>query len=88
LIQELVLILDGRNGVVLAFDLFGASVFGSRRSLPKGFQNNTSAGQWMPRKKGLSALKKKELGTRASMRCGVGTCMKCNMLSWGVERMA
>jgi hypothetical protein len=34
LIQELVLILDGRNGVVLASILFGASVFGSRRSLP------------------------------------------------------
>ena len=30
--------LDVRDGVVLAFDLFGASVFGSRRSLPEGFQ--------------------------------------------------
>jgi len=29
LIQELALILDGRDGFVLAFDLFGASVFGS-----------------------------------------------------------
>jgi len=38
LIQELVLILDGREGVVLAFILFGASEFGSRRSPPEGFQ--------------------------------------------------
>jgi hypothetical protein len=40
LIQELVLILDGRDGVVLASILFGASVFGSRRSLPEGFQES------------------------------------------------
>jgi hypothetical protein len=43
LIQELALVLDGRNGVVLAFLLFGASEFGSRRSFPKGFLNDHSA---------------------------------------------
>jgi hypothetical protein len=41
LIQDLVLVLDVRVGVVLALNLFGASVFGSRRSLPEGFQNDT-----------------------------------------------
>jgi hypothetical protein len=35
LIQNLVLVLDGRNGVVLAFYLFGASVFGSPPVAPK-----------------------------------------------------
>ena len=53
MIQEFVLILDGRNGVVLAFDLFGASVFGSRRSLPKGFQNDTYAGHLIAAGEGL-----------------------------------
>ena len=42
MIQELVLVLDGRNGVVLAFNLFGASVFGSPPVDPKGFRNDHS----------------------------------------------
>jgi len=70
LIQELVLVLDGRNGVVLAFDLFGASVFGSRRSLPKGFQNNTFAGQLIAAEKGFSALKTRNSGRE--LQCGAG----------------
>ena len=44
MIQELVLVLDGPEGVVLASRRFGASVFGSRRSLPEGFQIDHSAG--------------------------------------------
>ena len=35
MIQELVLVLDVRNGLGLAFDLFGASVFGSPPVAPK-----------------------------------------------------
>jgi hypothetical protein len=67
LIQELVLILDGRDGVVLALILFGASVFGSRRSLPEGFQNEHSAkpveaadtGLFVPKSEGLSEREKR-----------------------------
>ena len=63
MIQELVLILDGRDGVVLALILFGASVFGSRRSLPKGFQNDHSVRRLRQRVPGLFALNSGTFGT-------------------------
>ena len=49
--------LDVRDGVVLALILFGASVFGSRRSLPEGFQNDHSVRRLGLRVPGLFALK-------------------------------
>jgi len=56
LIQELVLILDGREGVVLAFILFGASEFGSRRSPPEGFQIDHAGRRSRQRVTGFVAL--------------------------------
>src|SRR5207253_7887088 len=93
-IQELALILDVRNGVVLAFDLFGASEFGSRRSLPKGFQNDHSAGQWDAAGEGFVCPHFRASGSDgAEINKGSGagpetrTEKRSSSVRWGVERM-
>ena len=71
--------LDGRNGVVLALILFGASVFGSRRSLPEGFQIDHSVRRSGQRVMGFFVL---NLGTFGALKTGQ---KRLRFESWGVE---
>ena len=74
--------LDGRNGVVLALILFGASVFGSRRSLPEGFQIDHSVRRSGQRVMGFFVL---NLGTFGALKTGQ---KRLRFECWGVESMS
>ena len=73
--------LDVRDGVVLALILFGASVFGSRRSLPEGFQIDHSVRRWGQRVQGSLALNSEDF---RGARNGPETAQ---VTRWGVQSM-
>src|SRR5258708_13070190 len=65
--RKLLVVLEGRKGVVLVLLLFGASVFGSRRSSPEGFQIDHSVRRSRQRVTGFFALNS---GTFRALKTG------------------